>query len=75
VTCRIDDDGLTIEAAVDGRDASLELYTAEERCGLLAETMGMPVRIVLTEDTLVPGGPGGPGVSRHPAGGGRVERT
>jgi exopolyphosphatase/guanosine-5'-triphosphate,3'-diphosphate pyrophosphatase len=59
VTCRIDDDGLTIEAAVDGRDASLELYTADERRGLLAEAMGMPVRIVLTEGTLVTGGPGG----------------
>jgi hypothetical protein len=59
VECRIDDDGLTIEAAVDGRDASLELYTADERRGLLAEAMGMPVRIVLTEGTLVTGGPGG----------------
>jgi exopolyphosphatase/guanosine-5'-triphosphate,3'-diphosphate pyrophosphatase len=71
VECRIDDDGLTIEAAVDGRDASLELYTADERRGLLEEAMGMPVRIVLSGDPVGAGvSAAPPDVARHPAGGG-----
>ena len=71
VSCHIGGEGLTIEATTDGRDASLELYTAEERRDLLAEAIGMPVHIVLTTDPLaaVPGGAPAD-VSRHPAGGG-----
>ena len=49
--------GLLVEpTSTPGADASLELYTAEERRDLLAETLGVDVRIEATAAEPAPFG-------------------
>ena len=55
VAARLDPDGLVVTVTPrDGADVELELYTASERSGLLADVLGRPVVVTLDRPAVAP---------------------
>jgi hypothetical protein len=53
VSCRVDDDRLRIALDVaEDADASLEVYTAEERKGLLEDALGVGIEFTAEPDPV-----------------------
>lgn len=53
VSARVDADGLTVSAHVgEGVDASVEIFAANNRCGLLGTAAGLPVSVEINESAV-----------------------